>query len=70
MALFLQRVQTVGSSLISAIVKYLKLSAQHLKYSQLYSGHCRELELASSLATVRNTFNSRLADTRLRQTLR
>ena len=43
MALFLQRVQTVGSSLISAIVKYLELSAQHLKYSQLYSGHCREL---------------------------
>ena len=32
MPLFLQRVQTVGSSLISAIVKYLELSAQHLKY--------------------------------------
>ena len=65
MALFLQRVQTVGSSLISAIVKYLDLSAQHLKYSQLYSGHFRELELASSLATVRNTVNSRLANTPL-----
>ena len=32
MALFLQRVQTVGSSLISSMVKYLELSAQHLKY--------------------------------------
>ena len=32
MALFLQRVQTVGSSLISAMVKYLELSAQRLKY--------------------------------------
>ena len=32
MALFLQRVQTVGSSLISAIVKYLNWLSPHLKY--------------------------------------